>query len=258
MAKPLSSSPFFKGFAKNFLRIKEMKLRNIILGATLLCGFSAPAFAQGMMPPPPPNGGGHFEMVDANKDGFLTKEEVRAAHSKKFVEIDANKDGFLTKEEMKNHHKMQQDGRMQKRGDARLNHLDENNDGNVSRDEWVNGPERHRKLMAEKMAQRFDQLDANKDGKLSDAELSSMPMMGGGHHKMGQGKMGRHKMGDKEMGPPKGKMPDIDKNKDGKISKAEWEALPMPLFEKGDLNKDGKVSREEAQSAMRSAMQNRR
>ncbi len=49
-----------------------------------------------------------FEQADANKDGFLTREEMEAAHKarldKMFARMDENKDGKLSREEMKKGH----------------------------------------------------------------------------------------------------------------------------------------------------------
>ena len=45
--------------------------------------------------------------MDANKDGQLSKIEVKGPLSEKFEKVDANKDGFLTEEEMKNAPKSQ-------------------------------------------------------------------------------------------------------------------------------------------------------
>jgi hypothetical protein len=45
-----------------------------------------------------------FEETDSNKDGFLTREEMRAAHEKRqdkmFENLDSDKDGRLSKEEL--------------------------------------------------------------------------------------------------------------------------------------------------------------
>ena len=41
-----------------------------------------------------------FEKMDANKDGKLAADEVKGPLSEKFAVIDADADGFITKEEM--------------------------------------------------------------------------------------------------------------------------------------------------------------
>lgn len=73
--------------------------------------------AHGSMPPPPPgeegqgpeggprnHRGDHFAKADANKDGYLTKDEMLAMHKarldKMFTEADTNHDGKLSKDEM--------------------------------------------------------------------------------------------------------------------------------------------------------------
>lgn len=219
-----------------------MKLKTILITATILCGFAAPAMAQPMMPPPP---GGHFDMVDANKDGFLTRDEVKSAHMKKFIEIDINKDGIVTKEEMHGHHKAQMEKMKGKLLEKRVAHLDEDKNGFISKEEWINGPERAKKMAQEMHAKRFDEIDTNKDGKLTEVELQAVK-----GHKMGHKKGGLMEMRIKNDGMKK-HGPNPDTNNDGKITKAEWEAMPMPMFDNGDANKDGKISREEAQSAMK-------
>lgn len=97
----------------------------LLLAATITLG-SAQAFAQqegaGAPPPPPvggpqdhgpggpggPDGKRFFEEADTNKDGFLTKDEMRAVQEKKldqmFEHVDADKDGKLSKEELKKGH----------------------------------------------------------------------------------------------------------------------------------------------------------
>lgn len=220
-----------------------MKLKTLLISATILCGFAAPAIAQPMMPP---KDGGHFDMVDANKDGFLTRDEVKAAHLKKFAQMDANKDNILTKDEMKAHHKSQMDMMKNKIVEKRINHLDANKDGSVSKEEWQTGPDRAKAMMAEMHAKSFDEIDTNKDGKLSETELAAAKPKHDMKHKKG-GMMEMHK----KEGGMKHHGPNPDSNNDGKITKAEWEAMPTPLFDHGDANKDGKISREEAQMAMK-------
>ena len=41
----------------------------------------------------------HFNVMDADKDGKVSKKEFDEGHKAKFTEMDANKDGFVTFEE---------------------------------------------------------------------------------------------------------------------------------------------------------------
>ena len=63
--------------------------------------------------PPPPGGemrgprghGGWFEKLDANHDGRISREEMRAEADKHFDKLDTNHDGFLDKAELEAAHK---------------------------------------------------------------------------------------------------------------------------------------------------------
>lgn len=71
---------------------------------------AAPAFAEDGPPPhdgpggPGGRGAKMFQDADANKDGFLTKEEMTAAHEKRmdrmFTDLDTDKDAKLSKPEL--------------------------------------------------------------------------------------------------------------------------------------------------------------
>lgn len=106
--------------------------------------------------------------------------------------------------------------------------LDTNKDGVIDRAEAAKAP---------KLLQRFDQLDKNKDGKLSADER---PQMGGKHRR---GAMhGGH-----------GRMMAMDTDKDGRISRAEAMSAPAKAgerFDRMDVNKDGYVDRADMQARM--------
>jgi EF hand domain-containing protein len=103
--------------------------------------------------------------------------------------------------------------------------LDANNDGVVDRAEAAASPG---------FAARFDQMDKNKDGRLTADER---PERHGGH----RGGRDGH-----------GKMMQADKDKDGRISKAEATADPKlaERFVQMDANKDGFVDRADFQARM--------
>jgi Ca2+-binding EF-hand superfamily protein len=73
-----------------------------VLSALLL---STTVMAQDL-PPPPPSGGGPqpeqiFAFLDANKDGFIARDEAQGPLVQYFANIDADKDDKISMEELK-------------------------------------------------------------------------------------------------------------------------------------------------------------
>lgn len=102
--------------------------------------------------------------------------------------------------------------------------LDANRDGFIDRAEAARMP---------RLAEHFDQLDKNKDGRLS-ADERPMRGHGKGHKRGGHGWMQR-----------------ADTNKDGRISRAEALAMQANAgerFDRMDFNKDGYVDRADMQA----------
>jgi len=93
-----------------------------------------------------------FEELDANSDGKITREEMRAHEIERWRKADANKDGRVTPEEIAQLHK--------ERAAEHYARMDRNGDGVLSRDE-VPG----------RLGQRFEELDENRDGVLSQTEI---------------------------------------------------------------------------------------
>ncbi|MGZ3246941.1 MAG: EF-hand domain-containing protein [Croceibacterium sp.] len=108
---------------------------------------------------------------------------------------------------------------------------------------------------------RFDRMDANHDGQLSFAEFTSMQGRGGEHGQQGaeRGRRGEHARGGfAERG---GMMRLADADKNGTITKAEFQAAALARFDRLDANKDGTVTPDEAKAArdsMRQQWQSRR
>lgn len=244
-----------------------MKISKPILGVLLVTMFASPAFAHGWegsgnhgkssFRDGAFNGpGGLFDQIDTNKDGVITRAEVKAAHDAMFIAIDTNRDGFLTREEMAAHRKAQMEKMQQRMATApnsMFQLIDKNKDGIVTQDEWnaFTPPSRPDMSKKPEMTQRhkdfFKKLDANNDGKITAAEFAA----GRPNHKM-IGRKEMMKMGGGHMG--KGGPRNPDTNNDGKISKAEWDAMPFPLFDVADINKDGKITKEEAASASKNKL----
>ena len=111
-------------------------------------------------------------------------------------------------------------------GKARVQ-LDADKDGAIDRAEAAQAP---------KLAEKFDQLDKNKDGKLSADERLHRGMRHRG------GSRGGHS-----------RMMAADTDKDGRISRAEAQAAQAKAgdrFEKMDVNKDGYLDRADMQARM--------
>lgn len=132
-----------------------------------------------------------FDRIDADRDGFLTPEEMRAARGKRGHQrpnLDVNGDGSLSRDEVKSSPRLfaqfdtldvNKDGLLAKdelragwtgrRGDHHGHRgerpkLDVNGDGYLSRDEAKTSP---------RLSQHFDVIDGNRDGMLSRDELAN-------------------------------------------------------------------------------------
>ncbi|MCC2975790.1 EF-hand domain-containing protein [Sphingomonas sp. PL-96] len=160
------------------------------LGATLLGGAAQATLPQDAAQ----RRAGPMAMVDADKDGVVTRAEALAAADRHFAQMDRNGDGKLTGEELRRpghrgHHRPGADGKapppgavtpLQTDRDGRIDkpargagpkhsrghmlaRLDTNRDGSVSREEFRT-----------EATQRFDRVDANRDGRIDATEQAAM------------------------------------------------------------------------------------
>lgn len=93
--------------------------------------------------------------ADINRDGNITKAELIAFRGKNFVRLDRNGDSVLTRNDIPAFLR----GRGSLDFDALIIQFDSNQNGQISRDEFVNGP-----------TVVFDRADINRDNVLSEAE----------------------------------------------------------------------------------------
>ncbi len=106
-----------------------------------------------------------FGMMDENKDGKLSRDEVQKSVDKMFADADANKDGVISKDEMRAHHGKMHD-RMQAKMQERWKAADKDGDGALSRAE-IDAAD------MSMLSRNFEKLDRNKDGRLTTDEMRS-------------------------------------------------------------------------------------
>ncbi len=178
-----------------------------------------------------------FQQVDKDADGKVTVDEIRAAATEKFAQADTNHDGMLDASELSamspgfGRHRMGPD----------LGMLDTNGDGKVSADEFVSHA-----------AARWQHADANGDGVVTLQEWEAQ-RPGWGQRGQGQGRHGRFEGARGGGGPMMEAMfQRADADHDGKVTRAEMEALRAQMFAQADTNHDGKLDQAEL-AAMRAA-----
>jgi Ca2+-binding EF-hand superfamily protein len=104
----------------------------------------------------------HFQQVDKDGDGKISKDEAGEKLAKHFDNVDTDHDGYVTREELRAAHQAR--GERGEEGERGQRHgkIDTDGDGKISKAE---APER--------MAEHFDDIDANGDGYLTREELKA-------------------------------------------------------------------------------------
>ena len=197
---------------------------------TLIAGAALAAMLSGSMALAQP-APGQKRGTDANQDGIVTQEEVRAQAARMFERIDFNKDGRIDKAD--------RDARMAER----FKKMDTDGSGEVSLAEMTAAREARQAKRAERMAMRADRGPGEPGARMG-------------------GKMrGGPKMGMRGGRGMRGGMMRLDANQDGAITLAEFEAGALERFNRHDADKDGKITQEEraaAREAMKQRWQQRR
>jgi Ca2+-binding EF-hand superfamily protein len=139
--------------------MKRLSIVAISLFALIL---SSESFAQNPDPQTSPGGRRQqgrrsLQHMDSNSDGKISRDEW-SRKPEKFDELDKNGDGYLDREEAV------AAGRAH--GRRALKQMDVNNDGRVTRDEWKGAPK------------RFDRLDSNHDGVITQEDLAARKSRG--------------------------------------------------------------------------------
>ena len=130
--------------------------------------------------------------------------------------------------------------------DAQFAKLDTNRDGNITQAERT-------AMRDARVTERFQRLDTDKNGSITLDEFKARQGRGGKAEGRG-GPRGKHHgmRGGRGMGGM-----NVDANKDGMISKAEFQAGPLARFDRMDTDKNGIVTAAERQAA-RAAMKGAR
>jgi hypothetical protein len=167
-----------------------------------------------------------FEHLDANRDGFITREEIQSIQGKM---MGMGMGGEMPKQFVLHDRQMPGPGAMPDRG-AMFDRLDTNHDQYISRQEFTAG-----------QPLREERVFILRSGAPGEMRMRGMGMGQGMH-----GGFGGHMF---EM---------ADANHDGRVSLAEAQSAALAHFDRADLNHDGRLTPEERQQARQSMRMQRR
>ena len=146
-----------------------MKIR-LLAAALLLLPVAATLHAEEHAHAKDHHRGGGLERMDTDNDGRISRAEFDAGekHKLDFAAVDANKDGYLVRTELRAYHEKmrpQREAERAKRFDEKFAAADLNRDGKLSRVEVDEKMPR--------MKDHFAWVDENRDGFISRGELQA-------------------------------------------------------------------------------------
>lgn len=171
------------------------------------------AYAQQQEGSPPSGQGGHmlFDLLDANKDGTVTRAEAMAAAEKHFTEADTDHNGILSQSEQDAMHTRMR-ATME---DAMFKRMDSDGNGQISLEEFKAAHERMRAAMGN-----------HEDGSgMRRGHEGGMGMMGKGRMMQGDVTKAAYLARVQLM------FERVDANHDGKITAAERDAARAKMME---------------------------
>ena len=171
-------------------------------------------------------GGKFMAFFDSNNDDIVTLAELNSASISRFEKMDTDGNAVVTRAEFENH--IQQ--RRMDHKDAIYKEVDENADGQVSRDEFLSFKQKRAEY-------RFQKMDKNKDGFVSADEFVTKK-----HRR--HGKKASH-------GGKKHIFSRIDVNKDEQLTQDENITAWTKWFRRIDVNADQIVTLQEVQDFRR-------
>lgn len=196
-----------------------------------------------------------FQALDADRDGTLSDQELLAKGAAKFASRDMNGDGKVTKRESKLSFKLldaDQDGQASPAQSDRLAGYDADGDGNISREEFENGQLADRREARKAIRDHaYEHLDQDGDGSLSREEASDLARYDADQ----DGIVTRAEFKDGMRADWRAQ---VDERVDARFSRADADGdgklkgAEAGRFDRYDLNRDGRVSKLEFESGQES------
>lgn len=175
--------------------------------------------------------------ADLDRNGEVTRAEFMAVADARFTAADGDFDGQLTRDEMRALH----EATRAEHAKEHFARMDANGDGVVSEAEMLAAQDQRKKRKSDRRDNRRERMmkrfDTDGDGTLSDAEKAEAREAAKQNRTERKGKR-------KERGA---KRPRLDADRDGLVSRTEYDTMTTALFDRMDADGNGILTKGEGQ-----------